>query len=71
MDVNGDGLADLVNTVYLGQNGPGQPSGLRVHTAVSRGDGTWVFGTQDVNPAYSASDMENWKVGGLINGLTQ
>ena len=71
MDIDGDGLADLVDTFYLGQNAAGTPSGLRVHRALSRGDGTWVFGFQDVNSGYGANDMANWKVAGLVDGLTQ
>jgi hypothetical protein len=36
-----------------------------------RGDGTWTFSFQDVDPAYGANDVANWKVAGLIPGSTQ
>ena len=67
-DLNRDGRPDLVDTFYLGQNGPGQPSGLRIHTLLSTGPGTWAFTYQDVASGYGANDMTNWKVAGDLNG---
>ncbi|MBN9166144.1 MAG: VCBS repeat-containing protein [Myxococcales bacterium] len=66
MDVNGDGLADLVDPFFLGTG-----LGLRVHSAISRGDGTWQFKYSDVNASYGQSNVTKWKVGGLIRGRTQ
>lgn len=66
MDVDRDGLADLVDAYFLGQG-----RGLRIHSAISRGDGTWMFRYSDPNSGYGAADMTRWKVGGLRRGLTQ
>jgi hypothetical protein len=52
-DLNGDGRPDLVDTFYLGQNGPGQANGLRVHSLLSTAPGTWQFVFQDVAPNYT------------------
>jgi hypothetical protein len=59
-DINGDGLPDLVNTLFLFP-------GLRVYTALSTGAGTWQLVFNDPNLSYGVDDMANWKIAGDLN----
>src|SRR5205814_564814 len=52
VDVNGDGRSDLVDVYYLNP-------GLRIHTLLSNGDGTWTPVMNDPWPGYGANDVDN------------
>ena len=52
-DINGDGKKDFVHVDHL-------QSGLRVHTLLSRGDGTWDVRSEDPWPGFSAPNQQNW-----------
>jgi RHS repeat-associated protein len=52
-DVNGDGRTDLVHVDHL-------PAGLRVHSLLSRGDGTWDPRWDDPWPGFSATNQKGW-----------
>jgi RHS repeat-associated protein len=54
-DVNGDGQSDLIQLYNLNP-------GLRIHTLVSEGDGTWRPGSQDPWSDYTLSNLRNWKI---------
>jgi RHS repeat-associated protein len=60
MDVNGDGLVDLVHTA-LRQPAPG-PGSLSVATLLARGDGTWrdPVVTDHYAGVYSEADVHNF-----------
>jgi len=67
-DLNGDGVPDLISAVYLGPPGGGQPSGLRIDTALSSGPSSWGLVSQDVAPDDPGNDVAGWMVAGDVNG---
>lgn len=67
-DLDGDGLADLFDAVYLGQPGDGGPSGLRIHALLSTSPGTWAFTSQDVAPDYAINGAPHWLPAGDLDG---
>ena len=54
-DVDGNGKDDLVDVLYLAP-------GLRIHTLLSNGNGTFAIRADDPWPGYGFNDVKNWKV---------
>lgn len=54
MDINADGRMDLVHVAW-------SASVIRVHSLISRGDGTWSRVYQDAWPGFGLSDVANWR----------
>ncbi|MBA3493607.1 MAG: VCBS repeat-containing protein, partial [Gammaproteobacteria bacterium] len=52
-DINGDGRTDFVHVDHL-------QSALRIHSLLSRGDGTWDARWEDPWPGFSAPSQKNW-----------
>ena len=53
-DVNGDGRMDLVHVWHSG-------AGIRVHTLMSNGNGTWAASAYDPWPGFGAYDTGSWR----------
>jgi hypothetical protein len=54
-DVSGDGKVDLVHLAWSAS------SGIRVHTLVSNGNGTWTARYRDAWPGFGDSNVARWR----------